>query len=86
MHVIDASSYLIDSIHKEELAKYFAIKSDLEDQDAKVLILVPMHCFFFFCRIWRLLIYYKLSTIISFKEQLNRNNKQIPISDVVCLF
>lgn len=48
MQVIDAANDVIDSIDREELAKFFALKNDPEDDDAEVLILVPMHYFVFF--------------------------------------
>lgn len=47
MQVIGAANDVIDSIDREELAKFFALKNDPEDDDAEVLILVPVHYFVF---------------------------------------
>lgn len=41
MQVIDAANEVIDSIDREELARFFALKNDPEDEDAEVLIPVP---------------------------------------------
>lgn len=43
MQVIDAANDVIDSINREELAMFFALKNDPEDDEAEVLILVPKH-------------------------------------------
>jgi predicted ATP-grasp superfamily ATP-dependent carboligase len=47
VQVIDAANDVIESIDREELAKFFALKNDPEDDDAEVLILVPVHYFVF---------------------------------------
>ncbi|TKY51308.1 Tripeptidyl-peptidase 2 [Spatholobus suberectus] len=39
--VIDAANEVIESIDREELVKYFALKNDPEDEEAEVLIHVP---------------------------------------------
>ena len=41
LQVIDAANEVIDSIDREELAKFLALKHDQEDEEAQVLILVP---------------------------------------------
>ena len=41
LQVIDAANEVIDSIDREELAKFFALKNDPEDEEAEVLIHVP---------------------------------------------
>lgn len=40
MQVINAANEVVDSIDKEELAKFFALKSDPEDEEAEVCILL----------------------------------------------
>lgn len=40
--MIDAANDVIDSIDCEELAKFFALKNDPEDEEAEVLNLVPI--------------------------------------------
>jgi hypothetical protein len=42
--VIDAANDVINSIDREELARFFALKNDPEDEDAEVLFLVPKTC------------------------------------------
>ncbi|KAJ1391040.1 Peptidase S8A, tripeptidyl peptidase II [Sesbania bispinosa] len=42
--VIDAANEVIDSIDRDELAKFFALKNDPEDEEAEVLVPVP-HAF-----------------------------------------
>lgn len=37
LQIIDAANEVIDSIDREELAKYFALKNDAEDEEAEVL-------------------------------------------------
>lgn len=37
MQIINAANEVIDSIDREELAKIFALKSDLDDEEAQVL-------------------------------------------------
>lgn len=38
LQIIEAANEVIDSIDKEELAKFFALKSDPEDEEAEVCI------------------------------------------------
>lgn len=40
MQVIDAANEVVDSVDKEELIKYFALKTDLEDEEAEVCLCV----------------------------------------------
>lgn len=39
MQVIDAANDVIDSVDKDELAKYFSLRSDPEDEEAEVPVL-----------------------------------------------
>jgi hypothetical protein len=42
--VIDAANDVINSIDREELARFFALKNDPEDEDAEVLFLATKTC------------------------------------------
>jgi len=44
--VIGAADEVIDSIDKEELAKFFALKNDPEEEEAEVHNLVFNNCYF----------------------------------------
>lgn len=50
VQVISAADEVADSVDRDELAKYFAIKSEPEDEEAEVCILLslPLHLLFFF--------------------------------------
>lgn len=41
MQIIDAADEVINSIDKEELTKFFAVKNDPGDEEAEVLIHIP---------------------------------------------
>lgn len=42
MQVIDAANEVIDSIDRDELAKFFSLKSDPDDEEAEVLLRLPV--------------------------------------------
>lgn len=45
MQVIDSANEVVDSIDREELAKFLSLKSDPEDEEAEVciILLLPTH-------------------------------------------
>jgi len=50
--VIDAANEVIDNIDKDELAKYFSMKSESEDEDAAVCIYFISYRFHPFFQSW----------------------------------
>lgn len=52
MQVIDSANEVVDSIDREELAKFLSLKSDPEDEEAEVCIILllptPPPLFFLF--------------------------------------
>lgn len=57
VQVISAANEVVDSIDRDELAKYFGIKSEPEDEEAEVCILysssLSLHSFFLFFKLSR---------------------------------
>lgn len=44
MQVIDSANEVVDSIDREELAKFLSLKSDPEDEEAEVCIILLNNC------------------------------------------
>lgn len=72
MQIIDAANEVIDSIDREELAKFFALKNDPEEEEAEVLI--PFPCAFSYpCH----LLLYKFSIYTKFKVKVGHRSSEV---------